>query len=218
MENSTTSVNFPVLVLIGDIVGSRRLPRREEFQHHLSEVLEAINRASSRIISPYTITLGDEFQAVYRSADSLFRHLFYLLSEIHPQQCRFSIAVGKLNTPVNPNQAIGMDGPAFHIARKNLEALKKSGGIFCVGGLFLPDEELINNTLELVAHLISAWQSTRYKVFFSYLDQKSPASIAKDLNISVVSVYKNRKHGAFIPLLKIMKNIQQALNRQLEQK
>lgn len=57
------------IVLKGDLIGSKELDdkERDRYQTILSEEIHWINNESSSIISPLTITLGDEFQAVYKN-------------------------------------------------------------------------------------------------------------------------------------------------------
>src|SRR4051812_44362234 len=106
------------IAIIGDIVASKDPRRRDAFQRQLAKALAARNREKgSGLVSPYTITLGDEFQAVYRSARNLWTDIVTLLAEIHPVQARFALGVGDLTTRLNRRQALGMDGPAFHRTR-----------------------------------------------------------------------------------------------------
>jgi len=112
------------LVVIGDVVASRDLPVRAQFQRRLKQALQALNGRRKALASAYTLTLGDEFQAVYRDAGTAFADVFALQAELAPVQARFALAVGEIVTPINPAQAIGMDGPAFHRARALLETLK----------------------------------------------------------------------------------------------
>ena len=60
-----------VVALIADIVDSRAIPERARFQRSLKTTLAAVNKRSRRsLLSPVTLTLGDEFQAVYPALDS----------------------------------------------------------------------------------------------------------------------------------------------------
>src|SRR6218665_467049 len=113
------------LALIGDVVDSKRLPRRAEFQVKLEKTLKNTSSRNPSLASPYTITLGDEFQAVYRNADRLFADIFTIWRDLDPAKVRFAVGVGELSTSINPKQALGMDGPAFHHARDAITALKK---------------------------------------------------------------------------------------------
>ena len=72
------------LALIGDIVDSKQLRDRGKFQTTLASTLKTVSSRNATLVSPYTITLGDEFQAVYKSADRLFLDIFSILRDIHP--------------------------------------------------------------------------------------------------------------------------------------
>ena len=50
--------------LIGDIVNSRGIKSRDTFQKKLDSELKKINKENPNLLSPYTLTLGDEFQAM----------------------------------------------------------------------------------------------------------------------------------------------------------
>lgn len=149
------------------------------------------------IVSPYTITLGDEFQAVYQDADGLFRHLFRIRSSIMPARVRFSIAFGPLDTDINPDQAIGMDGPAFHLARDAVERLKKDGGTLQISA---PDDRLpriAGPLVRLLAAETESWNSNRLSIIHRMLAGLSGDKLISDLEISGVleispsAVYKN---------------------------
>ncbi|HPB66995.1 MAG TPA: SatD family protein [Spirochaetales bacterium] len=60
------------LCVIADLVDSRGIADRGRFQRGLKASLEALSsRRGARLLSPYTITLGDEFQALYRDSGTL---------------------------------------------------------------------------------------------------------------------------------------------------
>jgi hypothetical protein len=55
-----------VVAVIADIVESREIPDRAHFQRRLKQVLDEPNsRAVDSLLSPFTLRVGDEFQAVY---------------------------------------------------------------------------------------------------------------------------------------------------------
>ena len=75
------------IVLIGDIVSSKQITDRALIQERLAAALEELNnRQDPDLASPYTITLGDEFQAVFDSADALFCDAISILLALHPEQ------------------------------------------------------------------------------------------------------------------------------------
>ena len=65
-----------MIAVIGDIVKSKSIVNRGEVQEQLKTVLNDINQKfADHLASKFTLTLGDEFQAVFRTGD----HLLYIL-------------------------------------------------------------------------------------------------------------------------------------------
>ncbi|MCF8242438.1 MAG: SatD family protein [Melioribacteraceae bacterium] len=138
------------LALIADIVESRNIGDRKKLQTKLKRKLTSINRKSESILSPLTITLGDEFQGLYKNADVIFLNIFEILLAIYPVKVRFSLGVGEISTVINKENAIGMDGEAFYIAREKMNKLKEDNSLISIGGVEKSIERMINLNLELV--------------------------------------------------------------------
>lgn len=183
------------LAVIGDVVGSKQLKGRAAFQRTLAATLAEVSAGNPSLASPYTLTLGDEFQAVYRRAGGLFSDLARIRQTCLPAEVRLSVAAGRIVTAINPRQAIGMDGPAFHQARDRIEALKASGGRFALAG-DLPGDGLTREALvDLLSGWTEGWLANRWAILLGLLANKTAAQMAKELGISEPAVYKNIQHG-----------------------
>jgi hypothetical protein len=206
------------IVLIGDLIESRKLSNRGRAatQKDLKTVLGQINRDASGILSPWTITLGDEFQAVYQSAGSLFTHLWTIMAAIHPVYARFSVSAGAITTPINRKQAIGMDGPAFHAARDGVNILKKDEGLLRVNIQNPEIERLMNASLMLVSKEMLGWNSNRFHILQKLGQGEEVSRIAADMGLSEVAVYKNRKAGALDVILELTASLSTMINVGLE--
>jgi hypothetical protein len=205
------------ICVIGDLVASRRVHDRQALQARFAEALAEINvRRSKLLASPATITLGDEYQAVYRSADSLFLDAWGLLARLWPESMRFSIGVGSLSTPINSRQAIGMDGPAFHVAREGMvRNLKGSGYLFHIADADGEVPAWIGAGLNLVAHGVKGWKATRFRICQRHGEGRSPREIAEELAISPAAVYKNLASGALDPLHAFTREVTLWVNRRV---
>lgn len=186
------------IAIIGDIIDSKQLAKREEFQLKLAGVLRAGNTRNASLVSPFTITLGDEFQAVYKDADRLFLDILTILREIYPVQARFAVGVGELTTRVNRKQALGMDGPAFYYAREAIGELKDTPYLIRLGSrptLLGPPNfdvwRLMNHLLNLMSHKLVAWEENRLRILCGLLAGRSVSELEDELGISKVAVYKN---------------------------
>ncbi|MDP4164920.1 MAG: SatD family protein, partial [Bacillota bacterium] len=112
--------------VIGDIVGSRKLPNRSDVQKDfLSLIKEANHKFASAIESPFTVTIGDEFQVLLHDIQSVPAVIELITAGMEPIRLSFGIGIGTLSTEINREFAIGMDGPVFHWARKALERAKR---------------------------------------------------------------------------------------------
>ena len=204
------------LVLIGDIVASKRIKNRKEIQKKLQNLFKSFNN-NKEIISPFTITLGDEFQAVFSKADNIFKYLWEVLFAIYPVQIRFSFGIGDITTSINTVQAIGMDGPAFYNAREGLTELKQKAFLF---NLVHNDEKkimLIKQVLFLLSHLTSGWKESRFKILSLLYDDMSVFEVAKKMKISDKAVYKNIDAGALADIISITKIISMEINNLLKE-
>ena len=114
-------------VIIGDIINSKKTPNRQEAQKELQSVLNEMNsKYNESIASKFTITRGDEFQCLIKE-DSihLIPEIIDRISFQFTYPVRFGIALGTIESDLNPNQCIGMFGQAFTLAELAIEAAKQ---------------------------------------------------------------------------------------------
>src|SRR5687767_15884840 len=113
--------------LIGDFVQSKNLENRGEVQRAFAAVCADLNKERDRLglVSPLTITLGDEFQAVFGNVARLWECILRIEATMEPVAIRFAVGLGTISTDIQPAAALGMDGPAFYAARAAMEQLKK---------------------------------------------------------------------------------------------
>lgn len=184
------------LIVIADIVASRKIADRAAVQRDLKAALDRLNRQTDGLLSPYTITLGDEFQAVLSTAGRVFTDMLAIRAAVYPVRLRFAVSVGTLATPINPDQAIGMDGPAFYAARESIEQLKQGDHQLALAG-DLPGQplDLMHSTLNLLDRHWQSWQANRLVILHRLLQGDTVATLAKSLKISEQAVYKNIRQG-----------------------
>lgn len=202
------------LVIIADVIGSRQLVNRGQVQTLLETELGTLSRNRTGLPSPYTITLGDEFQAVFDDADRLFPDILAILRALHPVGVRFALGIGPLATAINSEQAIGMDGPAFYRARDLLERMKKDRRTIAVAGL-PEDDGLQASALGLFDHQLRKWRPNRLDILGALLKEQEPAAIAERLDITEQSVYKNIREGGLEHAIQLIRTLTQRMNHTL---
>ena len=204
------------LVLIGDVIGSKQLPARAQFQRRLKSALKGLNGRQKNLISPYTLTLGDEFQAVYRDPSGLFSDIFRLLAGIDPVRARFAIAVGEIVTPINSTQSIGMDGSAFHFARARLEELKGQRRLLGIQDFTDSHWRLPISTLAVLSGLMEGWRQKRLQLFAGMLAGVDVRELARQTRITPRAVNKNIRAADLDEWRRIVDEISRLLNEEIK--
>lgn len=203
------------IVVTGDIVASRDRRKRAHLQDALKSILKTVNESSNSNISPHTVTLGDECQAVLSDADSLFRDIFLVSKELHPVRMRFAIGLGEIATEINRRIAIGMDGEAFYYARTGLKELKSSGSLLCIKGMSGPCADLVSASLALVSASVSGWTRNRLGILAGLLSDRSTNSIAEELGISRQAVYQNKDKGNIPEIMDVLAGCRRLISLEL---
>ncbi len=178
-----------MIVLMADIVGSTKKKSKLLMADFKNSVAE-INRSDKKhILSPLTITLGDEFQGVVKDAYGAFRIVFDLELSLmrlkRPFRLRYVIQEGRIDTKLNRMKAYEMLGPGLTAARKQLNAMKSSKTRFKIE---LSDQPLTAQ-LALVMNsyqgITDQWTPAQQKVVVAFLDhhldyRKVAAKLKKD--------------------------------------
>jgi predicted DNA-binding protein YlxM (UPF0122 family) len=175
--------------VIGDIIGSRRLTDRSAVQEKfLALAAKASSLYKADIASPFTVTIGDEFQVLLRNVDSAPAIIEYTAREMTPVGLVFGVGIGAIITDINPSLAIGMDGPAFHFARRAIEqAKKKKPGIIYQSDF--PGMDMIN-ALNYFIESCTKRRTKRQQQVLTYLHENyTQEEIAARLGIKQQSVF-----------------------------
>lgn len=211
------------IVVIGDVISSRKVEKRNDLQNKLLDIFNDLNTSNyeNQLVSPYTLTLGDEFQAVYEKANCLFLDSISIFEKIFPQKIRFSFGIGEISTDINREQSIGMDGSAFYFAREGIVNLKDQRGNykFNIYGLEDPELEILfNNSLRIFSNLLEGWNRNRYFILQSTMEGKAVKEIAKELKLTETAIYMNIYDGSIREMIAILEIMINRINKRLLEK
>ena len=112
-------------ILMGDIVDSREF-HAQRLRDRFMDLIASCNEVlSESILSPYTVTLGDEFQGLARDLPSMLQSIFFLEETSLARGLQFDIRYvavqGDIDTEINTTRAHTMMGPGLTTAREILE-------------------------------------------------------------------------------------------------
>ena len=182
-------------VVIGDIVNSRSLADRGAAQDLFRREVENLNTDyPDQILSPMIVTLGDEFQGVLSSSSKLFLIVHQIQTRLRQQQedlqIRFGFGLGEIDTEINREAAIGMDGSAFHAARDALERAKSDNRQYAIWG---QDDavKLLDFHCVWIDMAVSKWKPHRLAMMHYHRLGESQQRIETRLGISQPAISQN---------------------------
>ncbi|MGK7389612.1 MAG: SatD family protein, partial [Candidatus Cyclobacteriaceae bacterium M2_1C_046] len=151
---------------------------------------------------------------VFSSAEKLFVHIWKILAAVYPVKVRFSIGVGQITTSINKEQALGMDGPAFHLAREGVETLKENGYLFKISVQKVHSSFLsvINNSLYLFSDQVRSWNKNRLSILYMLENGLNYKQITNKLGISEPAFYKNKEAASLEVVIALCNDISEIIN------
>lgn len=195
------------LALIADVIDSKMVQERFNLQKQLEKTLRKMNELfGDYLASCFTLTLGDEFQALLKVDAPVFQIIDTLRSELSPTQLRFGIGLGEIATAIDPLQSIGADGPAYWNARAaiNLVHQKNDYGntqIYFSSGN--DSKDLLVNALIATGEAIrSGWRGSQEEILldlikrFVYSENFSQQDLAQSLDINPSALSKRLKSSS----------------------
>lgn len=191
-------------VLLGDLIGSKKIqPKiRNVVQIRLKALLNELNSSfSDYLISPFLVTLGDEFQGVLTAAEPAIEMMEYIDRGLleYGAQMRYGIGVGPMTTPVSRLRALGDDGPAYHLARKGVDFLKqeKWKGFPVSIQTGRTDALLLRETCRLMNELVETWSSRQRQYILDMEVMGEQMLVASKNGIQQSTVSRALKRGHY---------------------
>ncbi|PZO96488.1 MAG: DNA-binding protein [Streptococcus pyogenes] len=206
------------IALIADIVASKQLANRQQFQAALIQTLERLNKDYTQwLVSPFTVTLGDEFQALFVREVPIFEIIDQLNRYLAPVTIRYGIGVGDILTTINSSISLGADGPAYWHARRAIQYIHQKNDYgntqVRISGEEKDVYETINTLLAAGEAIKSNWRSSQEELLVQLLEHKDysehfnqqdlgralhlqPSALSKRLKSSNLKVYLRTRHQA----------------------
>ncbi len=187
------------VAVIGDIRKSRRAPERAGLQTLLEDGLVKVNeRFEGELAAGFVVTLGDEFQGLLLRPGALLDVLVAVDEALNGAAVRYGLGWGTLSTAIR-EQALGMDGPCFHLAREALAAGKRDDRWATVAGF--DDDDVLNGTLWLIG--AARWQRTDipWQTVAMARMADTQKAVAEARGVSLTTVSKALKSALHEPVL-----------------
>ncbi len=211
------------IVIIGDMIDSKKIIDRKNTQIRLKKVLSEINNKYAKdIASKFTITLGDEFQGLLKSKNNIMNIIFDIEMEMSPISLRFGIGVGEISTEINFEYSSEIDGSSYHRARTMIEKLEIIKNQYSTrqANILLSSQDknaeidkLLNSLFSVCTVLKSKWTSRQTEIIYAYLlSEENQYKTAEKLGITQSSVNKGLNNSNFYTYKSAIDNINSFLS------
>lgn len=198
------------LIVMADIVASRELDQAAAMKH-FQQLVNIVNKKSGQaLISPLTITLGDEFQGIVRGISDLPALVFELEEQALMLgtgfKLRYVFYEGKIDTPINHEVAHGMMGTGLTHAREELTAIKRTAQRFNVFLGAVGKSAALNNALLVFQEIVDSWRREQdHQLILAFLTTADYKQVAENLKKDRSLVWRRKKSLRIAEYLAIKK-------------
>ena len=215
------------LALIADVIDSKMVQERLDLQKQVEKTLQKMNELfGDYLASRFTLTLGDEFQALLKVDAPVFQIIDTLRSELTPTQLRFGIGLGEIVTAIDPLQSVGADGPAYWNARAAINFVHQKNDYGNTQIYFSSGKEnqdfFVNALIASGEAIRSGWRDSQEEILLNLLKRSvysesfsqqdlaqslaiNPSALSKRLKSSSVRVYLRGRAAALASIQSTMK-------------
>ena len=195
------------LALIADVIDSKMVQERFDLQKQLEKTLQTMNELFGEFLaSSFTLTLGDEFQALLKVDAPVFQMIDTLRSLLTPTQLRFGIGLGEIVTDIDPLQSIGADGPAYWNARAAINLVHQKNDYGNTQIYFSCGKEkqdfFVNSLIASGEAIRSGWRGSQEEILLDllkrcvYSENFSQQDLAQSLAINPSALSKRLKSSS----------------------
>ena len=195
------------LALIADVIDSKMVQERLDLQKQVEKTLQKMNELfGDYLASRFTLTLGDEFQALLKVDAPVFQIIDTLRSELNPTQLRFGIGLGEIVTAIDPLQSVGADGPAYWNARAAINFVHQKNDYGNTQIYFSSGKEnqdfFVNALIASGEAIRSSWRDSQEEILLNllkrsvYSESFSQQDLAQSLSINPSALSKRLKSSS----------------------
>ncbi|MDC7219784.1 MAG: SatD family protein [Spirochaetales bacterium] len=205
--------NVEHYILMADIIGSRTQDQNILSKNFKKLTTIVNDQHKSKMTSPITVTLGDEFQCITSSLVNSMEIIFLLEEEIINLsinlKLRYVISKGKIASEINKEIAWGMMGDGLTHTREFLNSIKKTRKRFFTASSVV-NHSIINEALFIYQSIMEDWSRERdFPVIKAYIksESKDYKEIAKRLHKNPDQIWKREKNMKITEYFSIKKII-----------
>jgi hypothetical protein len=190
-------MEFPILM--ADVINSGR-KNSSLLMQQFKDVVSIINKEKSKnLISPLTITLGDEFQGLTNTMENGIKTIFdieeIILDKQYDLKLRYVLLYGQIDTEINNNIAYEMLGEGLTNARKDINSLKNNDSRFQIrlNKNEKKKEQYLNKAFFIYQNFVDSWKEKDLKIVKEFLLHEDYKIVAQNVNIDQSNAWRRKK-------------------------
>lgn len=201
-------------VLMGDVVKSRLIQKRPEFEKRLDRVLQRVNlQQQQHLQMPIKSWKGvDEIAGVMNVIKEIYGLVITINDALSPQAMRFTIVKGRVDIGAQAKDVTRADGEAFHRAAAMMAALKKTGLLFNANTGQPLEDMALNAQINALLLIRAGWTENQKQIYTVFAKEGNQAAVAKKLKITQQSVSKILKSISASEVEQVEKQVMQWIN------
>ncbi len=182
---------------MGDVISSSTYAGQQLSKELKSLVNHTNSALKNKTLSPFTITLGDEFQGITQSLDSAIETLFFFeeecLRKAYNFKLHYVLHYGEIETEINPKIAYEMLGPGLTNARTMLSSKKRERKRFRIDIENQKTCEQLNKLFEVLDAIIQAWKHRDYFLILDMINIDNNQEVGEKHGKTREQIWKRRK-------------------------
>ncbi len=185
-------------ILMSDIIDSSSKSQNILMENFKKAVYYVNEKYMKELNSPFTITLGDEFQGLVKDLRTSLNAIVdleeYIIENNFGFKLRYVLVYGEVETNINTKIAFEMLGKGLTYARNSLNRLSSEHERFFVDIEHTSKNVILNHTFAIYQGIVDKWNlkndSALISSFIRNIDYKE---VSKDLNKNRSLIWKRGK-------------------------
>lgn len=195
MEYMPVSKNH-YYILMGDVIGSSDF-EPETLGKDLKELVRSANDAlGDDTLSPFTVTLGDEFQGVTHSLKSGVDTFIYFEEKRLERELSFKLHYvlhyGTIETEINPETSYGMLGEGLREARDLLASKKRGRRRFDFSLQDDKESKQLNRIFEVIDGITKRWKKEDFELILDMIRNDNDQEVGENHGKDRTQIYRRR--------------------------
>ncbi|MBP6576355.1 MAG: hypothetical protein KA796_05380 [Chryseobacterium sp.] len=186
-------------ILMCDVLNSREKNQKNLIEDFRNCTTYINNKYKKNILSPLTITLGDEFQGVIKNLSNSIKIIVeleeFIIKNNFPMKLRYVLYFGEIETEINSNIAYEMLGNGLTDSRRIINNMKEKDSRFYIDTKEESKNSILNNGFNIFQNIVDKWKIEKdYEIIYSLIEFKDYKIVSEKLNKNRSLVWKRERN------------------------